>query len=71
MNPHRQRLRGAFLAAFAALTLSVSGMAALAAPPKPSGQAGKAKAAHANPIDPELQAALQTAPSASQWPNND
>ena len=70
MKPHRQRLRGAFLAAFATLTLGASGMAALAAPPKPSGKA-EAAHVHANPIDPELLAALQTGPSASQWPNND
>ena len=52
MNLPRQRLRGAFLAVFAALTLGASGAAALAAPPKPSGQA-KAAHSHANPIDPE------------------
>ncbi|HLV80831.1 MAG TPA: DUF3857 and transglutaminase domain-containing protein, partial [Chthonomonadaceae bacterium] len=73
MNFSRPRLRGAFLAALAALSLGVSGATALAAPPKPSGAAGKTKAVHASPsaIDPELQAALRTAPSASQWPNND
>src|SRR5579884_870398 len=73
MNLHRQRLHGAFLAALAALSLGVSATMALAAPPKPSGQAGKAKAAHShsNALDPEMQAALQSAPSASQWPNSD
>jgi hypothetical protein len=56
-----------------ALALSTLPINALAAPPKANSTTSTPRSSKsaADGIDPDLAAALKTAPTASQWPNND
>src|SRR5579871_139391 len=72
MSFRRRRLRDALVFALAAtVSTALYSPRALAAVPQ-SGKSGGAKhgAAHAGSIDPELQEAIDKAPSAADWPNN-
>lgn len=74
MDLYRLRLRGFLTVALLATAFGLLNATAQAAPPPAKSGPDVKKAAPVNPIsklDPELQAAIRSAPTASQWPNND
>jgi hypothetical protein len=68
MKCYRQRPRGAIALALVASLFLATGLSAHADPPQKKNASAASKT---SALDPELQAAIKTAPDASKWPNND